>query len=207
MIFIQIFMNESAYCPLLVPYRIRADRIMALVNVFLLMVCLGLAPMHDTWLAASAIGIPTTILGFWLSKNQAGSLLTRFFMSSAFMIFTGLIIHQSAGDIEAHFAAFGLIGVLLYYRDWRTIGAATLFIYLHHLVLGYAQSQGAPIYVFDEARFWTLFGLHVAYFLPFVGMMSYLAIWLRREGFEAQHVIALAQSIVQGGRPAAADDL
>lgn len=31
-----------------------------------------------------------------------------------------------------------------------------------------------------------------------VGMMGYLAIWLRREGYEEQHVIALAQQIVQG---------
>ena len=37
-------------------------------------------------------------------------------------------------------AAFGLIGVLLYYRDWRTIAAATVFIYVQHLVGGYAQT-------------------------------------------------------------------
>jgi diguanylate cyclase (GGDEF)-like protein len=119
-------------------------------------------------------------------------------MASGFMIYTGLIIHQTGGDIEAHFSAFGLIGVLLYYRDWRTIVVATLVIYLHHLILGYAQSLGAPIYVFDNDRFWTTFGIHVAYFLPFIGMMVYLAIWLRREGYEGQHVIALAQRIVQG---------
>lgn len=95
-------------------------------------------------------------------------------------------------------SAFGLIGVLLYYRDWRTILAATVVIYLHHLILGYAQALGAPIFVFDSNRFWLLFGLHVAYFLPFVGMMGYLAIWLRREGYESQHVINLAQQIVQG---------
>ena len=202
-----IFEREASYDGLLQAYRFRADRVMVGMNLFLLLVCVALAPYRDSYVAVLAIGLPTVLLAVWLARRQPGALLTRVYMGCAFMAFTGLIIHQSGGDIEAHFSAFGLIGVLLYYRDWRTIGAATLFIYLHHLVLGYAQSLGAPIYVFDEERFWTLFGLHVAYFLPFVGMMSYLAIWLRREGFEAQHVIALAQSIVQGRPPSAADDL
>ena len=102
------------------------------------------------------------------------------------MVFTSLLIHQSKGDIEAHFSAFGLIGVLLYYRDWRTIAAATAFIYLQHLVGGYAQSLGMPVYVFDTGQFWFTFWLHVAYFLPFVSMMALLSIWLKNEAL-AQH--------------------
>ncbi|WP_371324539.1 GGDEF domain-containing protein [Dechloromonas sp. ZY10] len=189
---------ETAFDPLLHPYRVRADRIMVGMNVFLLFVCLVLAPLRATFLSVLLVGLPTLSLAFWLNRAHAGALATRLFMASGFMIFTGLIIHQTGGDIEAHFSAFGLIGVLLYYRDWRTIVVATVVIYLHHLVLGYAQSLGAPIYVFDNDRFWATFGIHIAYFLPFIGMMVYLAIWLRREGYESQHVIALAQRILQG---------
>lgn len=189
---------EAAFDPLLHPYRVRADRIMVGMNVFLLLTCLALAPLRGTFLALLLVGLPTLLLAFWLNRAHAGALATRLFMASGFMIFTALIIHQTGGDIEAHFSAFGLIGVLLYYRDWRTIVVATIVIYLHHLILGYAQSIGAPIYVFDNNHFWTTFGIHVAYFLPFVGMMAFLAIWLRREGYEGQHVIALAQRIVQG---------
>lgn len=193
-----ILAAEAAFDPLLHAYRVHADRVMLGMNVFLTLVCLALAPLRSTWLEVALIAGPTLALSFWLWRAHAGALSTRLFMASAFMVFTGLIIHQNGGDIEAHFAAFGLIGVLLYYRDWRTIVVATLVIYLHHLILGYAQSLGAPIYVFDDRRFWLLFGIHVAYFLPFVSMMGYLAIWLRREAFESQHVIALAQRIVQG---------
>ncbi|MFN2382555.1 MAG: diguanylate cyclase domain-containing protein, partial [Guyparkeria sp.] len=89
-------------------------------------------------------------------------------------------------------------GVLLYYRDWRAIAMATLVIYLHHLILGYAQTAGVPVYVFDSDQFWPLFWIHVAYFLPFVLMMGYLSVWLRREGYEDQHVIALARQITRG---------
>ena len=189
---------EAAFDPLLRPYRVHADRVMVGMNIFLTLVCLALAPLRETWLEVLLIAVPTLLLSIWLWRNHAGALSTRLFMASAFMVFTGLIIHQNGGDIEAHFAAFGLIGVLLYYRDWRTIVVATVVVYLHHLILGYAQTLGAPIYVFDSRNFWVLFVLHVAYFLPFVGMMSYLSIWLRREAHESQHVIHLAQRIVQG---------
>jgi diguanylate cyclase (GGDEF)-like protein len=52
--------------------------------------------------------------------------------------------------------------------------------------------------VFETPQFWLTFAIHVAYFLPFVGMMAYLSIWLRHDAYESQHVIALAERIVQG---------
>jgi signal transduction histidine kinase len=190
--------TEAAFDPYLEPYRVRADRIMVGMHWFLMLLCLFMAPIKGTFLALLIIGVPTLFMALWLQRQYPGTLATRLFMASGFMIFSGLIIHQTAGDIEGHFSAFGLIGVLLYYRDWRTIVVATVVIYLHHLILGYAQTIGIPIYVFDNDRFWTTFLIHVAYFLPFIGMMAYLSIWLRREGFEDQHVIALAQRIVRG---------
>lgn len=192
------FAHEARFDALLYSYRVRADHIMVGMNAFLLLVCLALAPLYNTWLAVVLIGLPTMALSVVLMRWYPGQLLTRLYMAAAFMVFTGLIIHQNAGDIEAHFSAFGLIGVLLYYRDWRTILMATVVIYLHHLILGYAQTLGVPVYVFDSEQFWLLFLVHVAYFLPFVAMMGYLSIWLRREGYEDQHVIAIAQDIMQG---------
>ncbi len=136
---------EAVHDGLLHPYRVRADRIMVGMNLFLLLVCMALAPVRSTYGAVAAVGLPTVALAWVLARTRPGQLLTRVFMGCAFMAFTGLIIHQSGGEIEGHFAAFGLIGVLLYYRDWRTIIAATVFIYLHHLVLGYAQTLGVPV--------------------------------------------------------------
>jgi signal transduction histidine kinase/ActR/RegA family two-component response regulator len=187
--------REAAYDPLLDTYRCRADGIMVGTNVLMLLVCLGVAPLNGTWLAVGLIGVPTVLLAWWLKTQQPGALLTRVYMGLAFMTFTGLLIHQTGGDIEAHFSAFGLIAVLLYYRDWRTIVAATVFVYLHHLVLGYAQTLGFPIYVFDNPQFWLLFLVHVAYFLPFIALMAYLAIWLRRDGVEHQVLINEDQEI------------
>ena len=192
------FTHEARFDALLHPYRVRADRIMVGMNAFLLLVCILLAPLYGTWLSVLLVGLPTLLLAVLLMRLYPGELVTRLYMGAAFMVFTGLIIHQNAGDIEAHFSAFGLIGVLLYYRDWRTIIMATVVIYLHHLILGYAQTIGVPVYVFDSDAFWLLFVVHVAYFLPFIAMMTYLSIWLRREGYEDQHVMAIAQDIMQG---------
>lgn len=197
-VILRLLQAEAAYDGLLWPYRVRADHIMVRMNLFLLLVCTALAPWRATYAVVGLVGLPTMLLAYALARAWPGQLVTRIFMGCAFMAYTGLIIHQSGGDIEAHFAAFGLIGVLLYYRDWRSIVAATVFIYLHHLVLGYAQTVGVPVYVFDQNNFWVLFAVHVAYFLPFIAMMVYLSVWLRREGYEAQHVIVLAQQVVQG---------
>ena len=178
------FQQESAYEDRLRPYRVRADRIMVTMNVFLTLVCLAIAPLQNTWTVALLIAVPTLLLSYWLMRHHSGELITRIVVACAFMTYTSLIIHQSNGDIEANFSAFGLIGVLLYYRDWRTIFAATVFIYLQHLVMGYAQTLGYPIYVFDQNQFWPTLALHVAYFLPFVFTMGYLSVWLRRDGIE-----------------------
>ena len=196
--FKQLLRSESAFDELLMPYRVRADQIMVSTNIFLLCVCLLIAPLHQHFTSVFLIGLPTLCVSFYLMKYHRGQLITRLFMGCGFMIYTGLIIHESNGDIEAHFSAFGLIGVLLYYRDWRVIFTATVFIYLHHLIFGYAQSLGVAIYVFDEIHFWQVFLIHIVYFLPFVAMMMYLTVWLRREGYENQYVISVAQRIAQG---------
>lgn len=178
--------QEDAY---LKPYRETADLIMVWTNLFMTLVCFSLAAVSGSWAAFLLVGVPTLLLSYVLWRIQPGKLLTRLYMACAFMVYTSLLIHQSEGDIEAHFSAFGLIGVLLYYRDWRTIAVATLFIYLQHLVGGYAQTLGFPIYVFDTPQFWSTFWLHVAYFLPFVSMMGFLSIWLKNEGVEQQRII------------------
>jgi len=187
------FTGEGAFNGILRPYQVRADRIMVVMNVFLTVVCFAIAPARETWLAVLLVALPTLAIAYYMMRNHSGELITRITMACAFMAFTSLIIHQSGGAIEGHFAAFGLIGVLLYYRDWRTIFAATSFIYMQHLVAGYAQTLGVPVYVFDTNAFWFKFTVHVAYFLPFVGMMGYLSVWLRRDGVEQLRTIERLQ--------------
>ncbi len=191
----RILEAEARHDSVLIDSRKHADNITLWTALCLYLVCLSITPINQTFNEAIVIGMPTLMLASILNYCRSGALLTRIYMSCVFMTFTGLLIHQLNGDIEAHFAAFGLIGVLLFYRDWRCIGAATAFIYLHHLVLGYAQAYGAPIYVFDNNQFWQTFGLHVAYFLPFISMMGYLSIWLRIDASDKAQAILFAERI------------
>ncbi len=95
--------------------------------------------------------------------------------------------------------------MLLYYRDWRCLVAATGVIYLHDILLGFLQTRGLPIHVFDlPAEFPRKLSVHILYFLPFVSMMCYLAVMLRREGVASRSVIELARQIVQGDITASA---
>lgn len=190
--------GEAVFDAELAPYREAADRLMLGMCLFLQGVCLLLAPLHGTWLAAVLWGGGTLAMGALLVRARRGALATRLYLGCAFMVYTALVIHQTGGSIEGHFTAFGLIGVLLYYRDWRVIAAATLFIYAHHLVLGWAQVHGLAVYVFDTREFWAKFVVHVAYFLPFVALMGYLAVSLRREGHENRLVIRLAREVASG---------
>ncbi len=61
---------------------------------------LGLASWHDTWNLALWIGLPLalipTALIFWLP----GQLTTRMVVTTSFMMFCALHIHQSLGTIE-----------------------------------------------------------------------------------------------------------
>lgn len=189
--------NEAAFDDLLIRYRQEADRLMLGMCAFLQCVCFALAPIHNTWGAAFGIGFFTLFTAWLLVNKRQGALTTRLFMGCAFMAYTALIIDQTAST-EGHFSAFGLIGCLLFYRDWRTIIAATLFIYLHHLILGYAQVAGLPVFVFETTAYWHNFLTHVLYFLPFAVMMSYLSIALRRQGVDAEHVRRLSIAVISG---------
>ena len=193
------FRDEAQFDPLLLAYRVEADRIMLAMCVFLQLVCTIAAAVNGAWTALAVVGLPTLALVAAMVRWQPGTLATRLAMACAFMLYAALRIQQSGGETEAHFAVVALIGVLLYYRDWRTIFAATGFIYLHHVLLGFLQMRGLPFVVFDQpAQYLVKLTVHVLYFLPFIGMMSYLAIMLRREGVASRSVIEWARQIVQG---------
>lgn len=203
----QTLRHEAGFDARLAPYRLAADRVMLGMCAFLALVCLALAPLRGTWPSALVLGGGTLLAMAGLVRAAPGHLQTRLALGCAFMVYTGLVIHQTGGSIEGHFTAFGLIGVLLYYRDWRVIVAATVFIYLHHLVLGYLQTLGLAVYVFDTPAFWTKFLVHVAYFLPFIALMAYLAISLRREAFDNRLAIGLAREIAEGDFTREPDEL
>lgn len=194
---LSLFNAEAEFDALLRPYRVKADRIMIGVNVFLTLLALALTPLHASFVAFGCIALPVLLMSMVLGHRYAGSLLTRMFMAGAFMAYTALLRYQTGAELEAYFLAIGLMSLLLYYRDWRLILVTAMFISAHDGLFSYVPTPANPLYAISAQHAWWPGSIYAAYFIPFLVMMR-LAVWLRREGYESQQVIALAQRIVQG---------
>jgi two-component system sensor histidine kinase/response regulator len=71
-----------------------------------------------------------------LTLTRPGTALTRYTISVAQMLFSGLLVHLTGGRIESHFHIFGSLAFLAFYRDWRVLVPATIVVALDHLVRG-----------------------------------------------------------------------
>lgn len=65
-----------------------------------------------------------------------GAVLTRHVVAASQMLMAGLLVHLTGGRIETHFAFFGLLAFLAFYRDWKVLCTATLVTGLDHLLRG-----------------------------------------------------------------------
>lgn len=175
-----------------------ADRIMLGSLVFLFLISLGLALWQSNWLPLVLIALPALAVPFLLVRNACGSLPTRLVIAAAFMIFSALHIHQSAGLIEVHFGIFVLLAFLLYYRDWRTVIVAAGVIALHHIAFYFLQLERYGVYVLPEVGNFGIIILHALYVVLEAGVLIYLSIRLHNEAVESAAVAELAAAIGRG---------
>ncbi len=142
---------------------------------------LALAPWHDTFLVAFLVGLPAAILPSVLIFTAPQALATRLCVAAALMVFCALNIHQAWGMVELHFGLFVMLAFLLFYQDWRVILTAALVVAVHHLSFNFLQEAGYGVVCFTKPSL-TLVLIHAAYVVLEAGMLSYLAIRLRRDG-------------------------
>jgi len=71
-----------------------------------------------------------------LATIAPGRLLTRYVISIAQVLFSGLLIHVTGGRIETHFHVFGSLAFLAFYRDWRLLVPATVIVAADHFLRG-----------------------------------------------------------------------
>ena len=173
----------------------RADRVMLVVlwGLFALSACL--APWHGTWTWVFVVGLPTAAVPTLLIAAAPGSLASRLAVAVAFMVFSALNIHQSAGMPELHFGIFVLLAFLLVYRDWRPIvlGAATAAV--HHLTFNYFQELGYGVMCFTRTGLDIVFA-HAAYVVVETAVLSYIATVLRGESIQSAELERMVQSVV-----------
>ena len=87
------------------------------------------------WLAiflGGAICLPALIL----VATKPGRFINMYFVATAQMLLSGLLIHLTGGRIETHFHVFGSLAFLAFYRDWRVLIPATLVVGGDHFLRG-----------------------------------------------------------------------
>jgi signal transduction histidine kinase/CheY-like chemotaxis protein len=87
------------------------------------------------WLSV-VLGGTLTSLPVYLAWRLPGRALTRHVIAIAQMMFSSLLIHVSGGRIETHFHVFGSLAFLAFYRDWKVLVPATLFVAVDHYLRG-----------------------------------------------------------------------
>ncbi|SMC27496.1 methyl-accepting chemotaxis protein [Andreprevotia lacus DSM 23236] len=177
----------------------QADRTMLQVLAALLLISLGLASWHGTWLAALLIGIPAFAGPLLLYQTQPGGTLCRLASAAALMVFAALQIHQSSGMLEFHFSIFCLLAFLLYYRDWRPIVFAAVVIAVHHVAFSLMQAAQLPVFAFPAGQASPgLVVLHAAFVVAEAGVLCLLAMRMALERRSAYLVAVQAELISQG---------
>ena len=162
--------------------RARADRALAWLLLAHLPVALAIAPIHDTWIAAVAIGGSVSAITLWLARTRPGAFETRIAIALGFMAYSALLIHQSHGWIELHFHIFGGLAFMLIYRDWRVPVVAGVFVAVHHLALDTFDRNAQFLHVLPHDHHGLPIVLLHAVFVVFeAAVLVMLAITLERE--------------------------
>ena len=191
--------TQSTY---LLQLRQAGDRLMLCVVGVLLVMGLALAPIHDTWVEALAIGVPAAGMVAWLVALQPGALVTRCAIAAALMIFTALHIHQVHGMIEMHFGVFVLLAFLLFYRDWVPLVVAVTVVAVHHFAFDFMQRRGAPVWVFAAHTGFGIVLVHAAYAVFETALLVFMAVRLRGEieavGCEPNELARVSQELARG---------
>jgi methyl-accepting chemotaxis protein len=127
----------------------RADRLFGIGLMVQWAVLLAVALIYTprTWVgsessthahvwAALFIGGLAVLPGFLLSRAKAGAVVTRTVIGAGQAAVVGLYIFLMGGRIEAHFAVFVSLAILLVYRDAWPILAAAAVTAVDHLLRG-----------------------------------------------------------------------
>ncbi|MDN4501045.1 methyl-accepting chemotaxis protein [Alteromonadaceae bacterium BrNp21-10] len=158
----------------------------------------ALAFLHNTFLEAIFIGIPSLLMPLYLLKNAPESKLTKHVCALAAMIFACLHIHQTYGLIEVHFEIFILMALLIIFSDWRIFISAATFVVVHHLSFYFMQTNGIQAFVFDDDKlmFSTVI-IHAVYAIIEGIIAGYIARVLFQDAIVGKELSAVSTALTE----------
>jgi len=176
--------------------RAQWDRRFALMLWAHFGVSLLLAFWYRTFEEAFLVGFTTSAVVAYLARTQPGSLLTRLVIGAAFMVYSGLFIHQCRGVTELHFHVFASLAILGVYRDWRVIVAAAGTIAVHHASFALLQWLGLPVYVYTtNLNYFVLTLIHALFVVLEAAILVWQAVQGESEWRQAEELSRLGQEL------------
>jgi methyl-accepting chemotaxis protein len=123
---------------------------------------------YDTHLLGGIPALLVTGAALFTYKTMKGTLASRIILSMCLMLYATIFVTQQLGRIEMHFHVFVVFALMLIYRDWRPLVAATAVIGIHHFIFMYFQLtgvefMGVPLQLFAENCNWITFIIHFAF--------------------------------------------
>jgi methyl-accepting chemotaxis protein len=176
-----------------------ADRMMSWLLLAHVPLILALAPLRGTWAEALLWGVGSIAAACAVAMLWPGSTLSRFTITTVLFGISALIIHQTGGMIEMHFQIFAGLAFLLLYRDWRLPVWGGVVVALHHSGFNLLQMRGShAVMVFQDHMGWHIVAVHAAWVVFEVVILVYIARVLASETVQAEHLVALAESLGAG---------
>lgn len=91
----------------------------------------GFATMH-TLGEAGIVGVAALTAWLWRRSRTLASVIVTLGLMTA----SGILVHFSHGNIEAHFHFFVMVTIIVLYQDWVPFLLAIAYVVTHHAVLG-----------------------------------------------------------------------
>lgn len=183
---------------LLNPIRTQVDRVMVVVAGLLFIETIITGLVYENVHFALLIGLPALVIPLLIWRTMPGTLMTRLFMASSFVIQIAAQIQITQGMIEMHFGVFVALAFLMAYRDWRPIVFAAALVAVHHLACNYLQAAQLGVWVFRSGPNLGIVLLHAAYVVFESVILVFLANQLRKNAIESATVAILAERIADG---------
>ncbi len=144
----------------------RSDRYILYILLAHLPFAWFIVPMgYDTHLLGGIPALLVSAAALFTYMTMRGTLASRIILSICLMAYATIFITQQLGRIEMHFHVFVVFALMLIYRDWRPLVAATGLITIHHflfinLQFSGVEFMGVPLQLFAENCNWITFIIH-----------------------------------------------
>jgi len=176
----------------------KLNKLFSTLMIVLFFETLILSTIYNTYIEALVIGLPAVLISLYMLRSLPNEAITRHTVALAAMVFACLHIHQTNGMIEVHFELFILMAFLITFSDWKVFISAVSLIAVHHLSFYYFQSQGMPIYVFDNQRFaLSTVIIHATYAIIEAGVAAFIAKILAEDSEVGNKLSAITQVLTE----------